>query len=301
MNSAENTYTVTCYGEILWDMLPDGAVPGGAPMNVAYHLKKLGGNPALITKVGHDDDGKKLIQLMERNGISTEFFQMDFEVNTGRAYATAGDDSEVVYEFKKPAAWDKIQWSDNLEKLISTSDYFVFGTLATRSKESRNTLYELLQPAKYKILDINLRSPHFTRTIIEKLLESIQLLKLNLGELELITGWFSNYRNENDRIKSLQDKFRIPNIVVTKGANGSVFNTNGNFFVHPGFTVELADTIGSGDAFLAGLISKLNSGTKPSEALEFASALGALVATHTGPCPDYHVEDIQNLINALSV
>lgn len=301
MDSAENTYTVTCYGEILWDMLPGGAVPGGAPMNVAYHLKKLGVNAALITKIGHDDDGKKIIKLMERNGISTEFFQMDFELNTGRAYATASDDNEVVYEFKKPAAWDRIQWSDNLEKLVSSSDYFVLGSLVTRSKESRNTLYELLQHAKYKILDINLRSPHFTRSIIEKLLENIHLLKLNLSELELITGWFSNYRNENDRIKSVQDKFQIPNIVITKGGNGAVFNTNGNFYVHAGFTVELADTIGSGDAFLAGLISKLNSGAGPVEALQFASALGALIATYTGPCPDYNVADIQNLISTLSV
>jgi fructokinase len=298
MDLAENTYTVTCYGEILWDVLSDRAVPGGAPMNVAYHLKKLGVNPALITKIGHDDDGKKLIQLMERNGISTEFFQMDFELNTGRAYAIAGDNNEVLYDFKKPAAWDNIRWSDHLEKLISTSDYFVFGSLVTRSKESRNTLFELLQHAKYKILDINLRPPHFSRSIIEKLLENIQLLKLNLSELELITGWFSNYRNENDRIKSIQDKFQISNIVVTKGGDGSIFNTNGNFYVHDGFTVELADTIGSGDAFLAGLISKLNSGASPAEGLEFASALGALIATHNGPCPDYNVEDIQELIIA---
>jgi len=67
MNFSENNYPIVCFGEILWDVLPTGAVPGGAPMNVAYHLKKLGINPALITRVGLDDEGKKLIQLIERN------------------------------------------------------------------------------------------------------------------------------------------------------------------------------------------------------------------------------------------
>jgi len=292
----ENNYPVVCYGEILWDVLPPNTVPGGAPMNVAYHLKKLGVNPALITKVGPDIDGKKLIRLMEENEISTDFFQMDFELNTGKVNATAGENNEVIYDITKPVAWDNIQWDDNFISLLSDSRYFVFGSLITRSKESRNTLFRLLEIAKYKVLDINLRAPHYSRQIIEKLLSEVSLLKLNLAELELITGWFSNYKNENDRIKILQDKFRIPNIVMTKGNKGSLLYTNGNFYQHPGFVVELADTIGSGDAFLAGLISKLSEGRNPTEALEFSSAIGALVASYTGPCPEYDVKEIQTLI-----
>jgi fructokinase len=292
----ENNYPVVCYGEILWDVLPTNTVPGGAPLNVAYHLKKLGINPALITKIGPDIDGKKLIRLMGENEISTDFFQMDFELNTGKVNATVGENNEVVYDITKPVAWDNIQWDDNFTSLVSDSRYFVFGSLVTRTKESRNTLFKLLEIAKYKVLDINLRSPHYTRQIIEKLLDDVSLLKLNLAELELITGWFSNYKNEHDRIRILQDKFHIPNIVVTRGSNGSVFNTNGVFCQHPGFVVKLADTIGSGDAFLAGLISKLSQGVNPSEALAFASAMGALVASYTGPCPQYEVKEIQSLI-----
>jgi fructokinase len=297
----ENNYPVVCYGEILWDVLLSGAVPGGAPMNVAYHLKKLGINPALITRVGHDNDGKKLIQLMEQNDISTEFFQIDFELNTGRVNATAGGNNEVIYDIKKPVAWDNIQWDVHLASLLSDSLYFVFGSLITRTEESRDILFRLLEMARYKVLDINLRSPHYTRKIIEKLLNDISLLKLNLAELELITGWFSSYKNEADRIKILQDKFKIPNIVVTRGSNGAVFCTNGNFYEHPGFTVNVADTVGSGDAFLAGLISKLSQGGSPAEALEFSSALGALIASYTGPCPMYDVKEIQNLIEAQAV
>jgi fructokinase len=298
MSLSENNYPVVCYGEILWDVLADSCVPGGAPMNVAYHLKKLGINPALITRVGLDVDGERLVQIMERNHISTDFFQMDFKLNTGKVNATAGENNEVIYEIIKPVAWDNIQWDDNLESLVSNARYFVFGSLVTRCKESRDTLYKLLEIAKYKVLDINLRPPHYSRHIVEELLDEVSLLKLNQAELELITGWFTSFKHDTDRMKILQDKFHIPNIVVTRGSKGSVFNIHGKFYEHPGFVVELADTIGSGDAFLAGLISKLSIGARPTEALEFSSALGALVARHTGPCPEYNAEEILGLIEA---
>ena len=297
MSLPEIKYPVVCYGEILWDMLPGEVLPGGAPMNVAYHCKKLGVNPALITKVGHDEDGKQLIELMEGQGISTDYFQMDFTLNTGLVKATIGSNSEVSYDILKPVAWDNIEWDDAFASLMSGANYFVFGSLASRSEQSRNTLYRLLEAAKYKVLDINLRSPHYTRAIVEHLLTDIQLLKLNLSELELITGWFAGYRHERDRIRALQDKFHTPNIIVTRGEDGSLFCTEGKIYEHPGYKVELADTIGSGDAFLAGMITHLFRGSAPAEALAFASAMGAFVASRPGPCPPYDISEIAGLIN----
>lgn len=300
MNLPENKYHVACFGEILWDVLPSNIVPGGAPMNVAYHLKKLGINPALITRVGLDSYGKKLIQLMEKNDISTDFFQMDFELNTGKVNVTAGSGDDIMYDIIKPVAWDNMQWDDSFIALLSTTTYFVFGSLIARNGISRNILYKLLEIAKYKVLDINLRPPHYSREILERLLMDLSLLKLNLVELDLITGWFSGYKNETDRIKILQDRFHIPNIVLTKGSHGSVLNINGNFYEHPGFAIELADAIGSGDAFLAGLIFKLSQKAAPLEALEYSNALGALIASYDGPCPKYDKEEIQNLIKTKS-
>ena len=297
MSLPEKRYPVVCYGEILWDVLPDDIVPGGAPMNVAYHLNKLGISPALITRVGLDNEGKKLILLMERNGISTDFFQMDFERNTGKVIATTDGNEEVAYDILKPVAWDYINWDSSFTSLVANAGYFVYGSLSARSEESRNTLFRLLEAAKYKVLDINLRSPHYSRKTLEKLLHSADLLKLNLAELELITGWFSGYKDERDRIRVLQDKFQLTDIVMTRGSNGAVLYMGGEFYEHPGFTIKLADTIGSGDAFLAGLISKISRGAGAPEALEFASALGALIASYTGPCPQYELTEIQGLIN----
>jgi fructokinase len=289
-------HPVVCFGEILWDILPDTVVPGGAPMNVAYHLRKLGIRPALITRVGLDNYGKRLIQLMEKQDISTDFFQMDFELDTGKVTMTTGEGEDIHYDIIKNVAWDNIQWDDQFVPLIRQCDYFVFGSLSTRSEANREVLYRLQGLAKYRVLDINLRPPHYNRGILERLLAGTDLLKLNLGELELLTGWFAAYRTERDRIKAIQDRFRIPTIVVTKGSQGSVMTMDSEFYEHPGFRVDLADTVGSGDAFLAGLLYMLSNKNPPEKAIEFASAMGALIASYSGPCPDYRVEELRKLI-----
>ncbi len=265
-------------------------------MNVAYHLRKLGIRPALITRVGLDNYGKRLIQLMEKQDISTDFFQMDFELDTGKVTMTPGEGDDVHYDIVRPVAWDNIQWDEQFGPLLRQGAYFIFGTLSARSEANRKVLYQLVELAKYRVVDINLRPPHYSRPTLERLLSNAELVKLNLGELELLTGWFSDHRTERDRIKALQDRFHIPTIVVTKGSQGSVMTMDGVFYEHPGFTVDLADTVGSGDAFLAGLLFQLSRGVHPAGAIEFASAMGALIASYSGSCPEYEVEEVQKLI-----
>lgn len=288
-------HPVVCYGEILWDLLPTGKLPGGAPMNVAYHLKKLGLDPTLITRIGEDSNGRSLVRLMEAQEMSTEFFQVDFGMPTGTVHAKLDESCDVTYDIVRPVAWDNIHWEDSFIPLLEKARFFVFGSLAARSQTSRRTLYRLLEIAPSRVLDINLRPPHYDRETIAKLLESLYLLKLNMDELDLITGWFSGYKDERDRVKALQDKFQIPNLVVTRGGKGALLNKEGAFYEHPGFSVQLADTIGAGDAFLAGLLSQLAEEADLQRALAFSSALGALVASRTGPCPDYDVSEIAEL------
>ena len=294
--SSKYRHKVVCFGEILWDILPTGTVPGGAPMNVAYHLKKPGNEPALITRIGNDDWGKKLMELIRQNDLTCDFFQRDCTLETGKVYAKPNEHNEVAYDIIEPVAWDFIEWEDSFEEVTKNSEFFVFGSLAARNSVSKETLFRLLEIAKNKVLDINLRSPHFNKRIVEELLQKADFLKLNLAELELITGWFSDYTNINDRIKSLRDRFSISNMVVTKGDAGAVLYINGDIKNHPGIKINVVDTIGSGDAFLAGLLSKLIEEKMHEEALEFASGLGAFIATQRGACPVYEIEEIGKLI-----
>lgn len=292
-------YNMVCFGEILWDNLPNGTMPGGAPMNVAYHLKKLGNEPALITKVGSDEWGNKLKTLMENNSITTDFFQTDDTLQTGKVNATIGNYNEVTYDILEPVAWDNIEWQDELADLVANSKYFVFGSLATRSHVNEITLAKLLGAAKFRVLDINLRAPHYTKDKIEHLLHHVDLLKLNQSELELLGEWFTEYKSDADCISALQDRFDIPDIVVTKAGDGAIFNCNGQYYSHPGHKIVVADTVGSGDAFLAALLTKLSVGGAAEDALEFACGVGALVASYRGGCPDYSLHEIQQLSKAI--
>src|SRR5947208_594606 len=215
-------YPVVCFGETLWDMLPTGKQAGGAPMNVAYHLQKLGKNPAVISRTGNDDLGRQLIETLEAKNICTEYFQIDGQKPTSVVQAEIRDGHEVVYTILKDVAWDYIEYSDELAALVSNAEYFVFGSLATRSSQTRDTLLKLLPFAKNKVLDINLRPPFFNRQTIEMLLTHANIVKLNLAELELITGWFSPLTSETERIQLLKDRFDLDVVIVTCGAKGAI-------------------------------------------------------------------------------
>lgn len=293
MTQSDN-HKVVCFGEVLWDIFPSGAVPGGAPMNVAYHLHKQHKNPAIITAVGNDEKGKELLDIFSGYELCTDFIQTDPQHETGKVFAKSNEEHEVVYDIVKPVAWDFIKWNAALSVLVSHSDYFVFGTLASRSAESKNTLLKLLESAKTKVLDINLRPPHFDKNIVEELLAKTDFLKLNLSELELITEWYSRFSHIKDRVMFLRDKFNIKNIVVTKGGDGAVLFYNSNEYTHRGYKVEVADTVGSGDAFLSGLLGKLIDNASPEEALEFAIRMGSFIATQKGACPDYDIDVVRN-------
>jgi fructokinase len=299
MSEKKLHHPVVCFGEVLWDILPNNSVPGGAPMNVAYHLQKLGKNPAVITRIGCDEMGKQLQTIFSDYGVCTDFFQVDDNIPTGKVYAEFIENNEVAYNIVKPLAWDLIEWQDELLPLIKEAEYFVFGSLSTRTRQSRNTLFSCLESANTKVLDINMRPPHYNKKIVEELLTKADILKLNLAELHLITGWFSDYTSDEERIKLLKEKFNLETIIVTKGGDGAILNIGSQFYSHPGYIVEVADTVGSGDAFLAGTISKLIDRAPPQETLDFASKLGAFIATCKGACPQYSPESI-NEINSLS-
>ena len=287
---------VVCFGEILWDVLPTGAKPGGAPMNVAYHLKKLGEQPALISRLGRDDFGKGLVDILIEQGLSTDFIQWDEQHQTGIVNAHPGRNNEMRYDIVAPVAWDFISVQDSFSKLMLGADYFVYGGLSARSTGTKNTLLQLLEIAKTKVFDVNLRPPHFSQQLITQLLGGVAILKLNEDELALIGNWFGDMPGTANQIKFLQDKFHIPTIIVTRGGEGAMLNVDGHLFEHKGYHVQVADTVGCGDAFLAGLIHQLKNGIDPSKALNFASALGALIATYRGACPQYEKHEINSII-----
>lgn len=285
-------FSVVSFGETLWDVTPAGAFPGGAPMNVAYHLNKLSVRTALISRVGIDRDGEKIISLVDRFGLSTEFFQLDYELATGKVLAHVDSNGDATYDIVHPVAWDHIEYLPALSPLVRSAPYFLFGTLAARNKASRATLMQLLQEANTKVLDLNLRSPWYNRELLSDFLALTDILKLNTDELELITGWFSHYTKEVDRIKALKDRFSLSHVLLTRGRHGALVNQGDRFWEHPGFRVDVADTVGSGDAFTAGILSGLIHHKDMEETLDFANRVAAFVTTRQGACPEYTIDQV---------
>jgi fructokinase len=290
-SSMHNSFDAVCFGETLWDLLPTGARPGGAPMNVAYHLQKLGLKAAIISRVGKDQRGDDLLKVLQQNSVATDFVQVDAEHPTGVVNATLHESNEVSYEIVHPVAWDFIKLEQGLAELVQKAKFFIFGSLAARDQTTAQSLWQLVEAAQTKVVDINLRPPHFTRELVEKLLHCTDILKLNEHELPLITSWFSDDHNPVEQVRHLQDRFSIPTIIVTQGGSGAMVCHNGDTYSHPGYKIKVADTIGSGDAFLAAFLAKSNKGAPINECLQAANALGAFIASKEGACPAYELNE----------
>ena len=288
---------IICFGEMLWDMLPTGKMPGGAPMNVAIHLKNMGNNAVIISRVGTDDLGNELLRFIKDNGLSTQFIQHGQTHLTGVVKVNVEDKNNVSYKIVKPVAWDYIGVENDALDAVKHADCFVFGSLSARSEETFNTLKKLLEVAKFKVLDINLRPPYYDKETIEFLLKNTDLLKLNHLELEEISAWFFPQGTVQENLHQLSELFNIDTICVTLGEEGAMLLHQQEFFQSPGFEVEVVDTIGSGDSFLASFISNFLQNVALENALVEACAVGAWVATHHGASPLISKEEIQLIMN----
>ncbi len=288
----KRTVDAVCFGEVLWDILPTGEKPGGAPMNVAYHLQKQGLQTALISRIGEDERGDKLLFILQQAGLSTDFIQRDETHQTGIVNATLHESNEVTYEIVQPVAWDAISLEKGLLDLVKEARFFVYGSLAARNNTTAETLWQLVKVANTKVVDINLRPPHYSKEVVEELLHTADIAKLNEHELPLICAWYDNANGEEAQVKFIQERFSIPTIIVTRGGDGALVCENGTIYRHPGYRVTVADTIGSGDAFLAGFLAKTKEGKSIDERLQFANALGAFIASKQGACPAYTLDEV---------
>jgi len=289
---------IVCFGEMLWDVLPSGKQPGGAPLNVAVHLHNFGQAVELISRVGHDALGAELLAFAAAKGLSTRYVQQGETHLTGVVKANVSDSHEVTYKIVQPVAWDYIQYEDALDSLVEQAKAFVFGSLAARSGATRETLYRLLQRAPFKVFDVNLRAPHYSCNVVTYLLRQANLVKLNHHELAEIMGWFGASPDEETALHWLADRFGLQAVCVTKGADGAVLWAGGQLHRSAGIAVQVQDTIGSGDAFLAALLKGWLAGQPPTEMLAFACAAGSLVATHQGATPAISAADVRALASS---
>ncbi|KFF16811.1 carbohydrate kinase family protein [Chryseobacterium sp. JM1] len=290
----EKKYKAVCFGEVLWDIFPgEQRRIGGAPFNVAYHLFKMGLDVEMISSVGDDELGHELLQKIKNWQIPTDHIQVTEEHPTSTVIASVDENNDAHYDIVENVAWDFIEPTQENQKVLSTADALVFGTLAARNEKSKSTLFQLLEVSSYNVFDINLREPYYDIRIINELLHKTHLAKFNKAELRMVLDFFKKeYKDEKDSIRYLQDQFEIREIIVSKGSKGALYAQEDHFYLYPTIPVEVKDTVGSGDSFLAGFLSKrLQKEASAHEIMAQAVSLGAFITSQEGACPEYTQED----------
>ncbi|MDI6699495.1 MAG: carbohydrate kinase [Candidatus Saccharicenans sp.] len=276
---------VLAVGELLWDIFPDDKRIGGAPANFAYYLKKIGENPVLISRVGQDSLGVQALTTCRSAGLINDSIQVDSIHPTGRVRVELDKKGVPNFEIEQDAAWDFLEEEDHLFSLVKNAAAVYFGTLAQRNEISRNTIQRLQAgtgPGCLKVLDLNLRSPYHNRQIIESSLEMADVLKLNLEELNIVSRLFSFSGTESERLKVLMGKFSLKVVAMTAGSEGSLIVAGGKEYRHPGYLVNVVDTVGAGDAFTAALVDGLIKEMDFDEIGKSANRLASFVCTRKG-------------------
>ena len=266
-------------------------------MNVAYHVNQLGMQSKVISSIGDDGLGKELIRFLENKGVSTGLIQTDNTFPTGIVNVMLDSGGYPSYEIVSPVAWDYIRPDDKVKDIVKSANALVFGSLACRTEQNKKTLFEYLEVAPARILDVNLRAPFYSQPLIEALLTKADVVKMNDEELALIAGWQNAGSNERAQLEVIKNKFGIDVLILTKGKDGATCLDESGYYEQPAFPIKVKDTIGSGDSFLAGFLSRYLKGESARECLIFAGAVGALVATKAGGTPEFTVQEIQALID----
>jgi fructokinase len=282
-------------GELLWDVLPSGERLGGAPANFAVMAGRLGNRAAILSRIGRDDPGRRAMEVLDPLPVDASRLQVDPVQETGRT-TVKFDGTQASYTIHEPAAWDFLELSDEWAQLAERANAICFGSLAQRSRKSRQTIQTLVaetSSACVRVFDVNLRAPFYSSEVIEGSLRLATVLKMNDVEMPLVLGLLGlplDDGPELDRLRldaeRLLDAFpTLVMVAVTRGGHGSLLVKRGEWHEHPGIAIKVADTVGAGDAFAAALTHYMLRGADLATLNEAGNRWGAWVASQAGAMP----------------
>ena len=276
-------------GEVLWDILPERTCLGGAPANFAYITTLMGDQGIVASCVGEDSRGVEALRRLEELGLDIDHVQTDRAHPTGTVNVKVDGKGMPQYEIARPVAWDFLEWTLDWRRLAEKVDAVCFGSLAQRSEQSRATIRHFVSaasPGAAKIFDVNLRQSYYSPEVLAESMKLADIVKLNDEELPKIMSLSGlPHRDEQSSAQRLIDAYSLKLICVTRGGRGSLLVQDGAASEHPGFRVNVADTVGSGDAFTAGLVHEYLHGASLDLMNEVANLVGAWVASEVGAMP----------------
>ena len=303
---------VVCFGELLIDFVPTASgvsladapgfkkAPGGAPANVAVGIARLGGQAAFVGKVGDDEFGHMLTDILRENDVDTTGMRFDTEARTALAFVTLTAEGEREFMFyRNPSADMLFQEKELDENLLKKSSIFHYGSISLITEPCKSAHLAAMDIAKKAgcllSYDPNLRLPLWpsaeaAREGIMEIWNQADIIKISDDEIEFLT----NGEDPKDDKVVLRRLFH-PNLkllVVTEGGAGCRYYTQDFMGRVTGVKVGVVDTTGAGDAFVGGLLHALSADLnlfkdekKLREALRFANACGAITVTEKGAIP----------------
>jgi fructokinase len=286
----DQTFTIVGIGELLWDLLPTGKQLGGAPANFAYITTLLGNRGVAASRVGNDALGEEALSRLRSLGLPAEYIQCDPARETGTVKVQIDGAGQPRYEIIQGVAWDFLEWTPQWRMLAARADAICFGSLAQRSTPSRETIRAFLRgsrPETAKIFDVNLRQSFYSAEVLASAFTIADIVKLNHEELPHVMRLLGlAYDGDVSSAQRLRETQRLKLVCVTRGEHGSVLADGSGTHAHPGFEIQVADTIGAGDAFTAGLVNCYLRKASLAEMNEMANRAGAWVASNVGATPE---------------
>lgn len=272
MNSKTKTPQIVGIGEVVFDILPDSRKLGGAPADFLAYAAKCGSKTYLISAVGADDLGREVVSELNKFEINPVLAVTPYP--TGRVLVFNTPNNNHSAHILENAAWDYIPYTSAAEKQIKKADAVYFDTLALRNPYSQSTILDLIDeagPNAYKFFDINLRQNYYNQTLIEKLLQRADILKLNSEELKILKNFFKLNGTIEEMCLKLKKDYQLKYILLTNGTKENfVWGDNALTSVQ-NVPLKQNFAFGTGNAFAGVFMSCILNGMSQKDAHETAN------------------------------
>ncbi len=286
---------VAVLGEVLWDLFGHSRRLGGAPLNFAAHTVRLGHYALLISAVGDDSPGEEAAEAIQALGLTTAFLQRTSRFPTGAARVQLGPGDQNRFMIERPAAYDAISISDcEIEQLVSRAPHWLYyGTLFASTPAGEAALCRLSNavPAAMRFYDLNLRPDCWSSSLVTRLMQHADVVKLNEEEMVQVQEFAGLPCETETFCREGANQYGWQAVCVTFGARGCAVLANRDYVEAQSHAVDVADTVGAGDAFAAAFMHGLISQWPAPEIAAFANRVGALVASRHGAIPEWTLEE----------
>ncbi|HEY3927968.1 MAG TPA: carbohydrate kinase [Candidatus Koribacter sp.] len=292
-------FCVVGLGEVLWDVFSDHKELGGAPANFAYISRRLGDGGITASRVGNDELGRAALQRLDGLGLPISQLQVDENHPTGTVRVEVAADGQPTFEITKQVAWDFLAWTPEWEALAARADAVCFGTLAQRMPQSQGTIQKFVEKTRrdaLRVFDVNLRQAFYSEEVLAESAQRADILKLNHEEVPIAAKLLgASPGSDLDFGRWLCREFALKLVCVTRGGAGSLLVSPRDHHDHRGIAVQVADTVGAGDAFTAALVHHYLRGADPGVMNDCANRMGALVASRRGATPTFTRDEIASV------